>query len=210
MRMDVVVQADGRTVDLEMQVSQERHMGRRLRYYQGAMDTATLESGDDFENLPECHIVFICLRDPFLLDRPAYTLDISCEEEPTLDPKVGTRWHVLNASAWKDAADTEVREVLRYVKEGVTTGTLTKEIDRLVERCNDDREWVSRVLTWEQDTRIQCRYAREEGFEQGIERGEDRFGALASRLIAEGRSEEVVFAAENREARERLFEEFDL
>lgn len=153
-RMDVVARADGRLIDLEMQVARETEMGRRLRYYQAAMDAATLEP------------------------------------------------------------DAGVREVLKYVKEGAVSGALTEEIDRLVDAYNDDREWVRRVLTWEQDTRIQCRRAREEGIEigieQGIERGENRFGALAARLIAEGRSDEIVLAAEDREARERLFEELGL
>lgn len=108
--------------------------------------------------------------------------------------------------------------MLNYVKEGTATGALTKEIDRLVDACNDDQEWVSRMLTWEQDTRIQCRYAREEGIEEGlalgIEQGaaqaESRFAALAARLVDEGRSDEVILAAGNREVRERLFEEFGL
>lgn len=209
-RMDVVARADGRTIDLEMQVARERHMGRRLRCYQAAMDAASMEPGDHYRELSESHIVFVCLEDPFPLRLPAYTIRPACGEAPELDTGSGMHWHVLNASAWRDEPDAGVREVLEYVKEGKVTGALTEEIDRLVERYNNDGKWVDRVLTWEQDREIQCGYAREEGFEQGMEQGENRFGALASRLVAEGRIAEVSQAADDPEARERLFAEFGL
>lgn len=213
-RMDVVARADGRLIDLEMQVARERHMGPRLRYYQAAMDTAALKPGDRYRDLPESHIVFICLEDPFFLGLPTYTLGVACEEAPDLDPKTGMRWHVLNALAWEDEPNAQVRELLKYVRSGVADGTLTREIDRLVDKYNDDKKWVSRVLTWEQDTKIQCEYAREEGIEigieQGIEQGEERSAILAARLIAEGRADEVALAAGDRGLRDRLFEEFGL
>lgn len=51
---------------------------------------------------------------------------------------------------------------------------------------------------------------REEGRKEGEEQGEDRLGKLVSVLISKGRSEDVQRAATNKEARKRLYEEFNM
>lgn len=48
MRLDVFARGDGRVYDIEMQVARERDLGRRMRYYQAAMDVGELGSGEDF------------------------------------------------------------------------------------------------------------------------------------------------------------------
>lgn len=48
MRLDVFARGDGRVYDIEMQVARERGLGRRMRYYQAAMDVGELGSGEDF------------------------------------------------------------------------------------------------------------------------------------------------------------------
>lgn len=53
MRLDVFARGDGRVYDIEMQVARERDLGRRMRYYQAAMDVGELGSGEDFGALPE-------------------------------------------------------------------------------------------------------------------------------------------------------------
>ncbi len=40
---------------------------------------------------------------------------------------------------------------------------LSSEIDALVSVFSEDREWVDRVLTYEQETEMRCRRAREGG-----------------------------------------------
>ena len=47
-RLDVFARGDGRVYDIEMQVTRERDLGRRMRYYQAAMDVGELGSGEDF------------------------------------------------------------------------------------------------------------------------------------------------------------------
>ena len=47
-RLDVFARGDGRVYDIEMQVARERGLGRRMRYYQAAMDVGELGSGEDF------------------------------------------------------------------------------------------------------------------------------------------------------------------
>ena len=73
---------------------------------------------------------------------------------------------------------------------------------------------MNRVLTYEQETEMRCRRAREEaleqGIEQGIEQGMDRLGALVGRLIDAGRLDDVKRVSEDAAYREALRVEFGL
>ena len=229
-RMDVVAKGGGCTYDIEMQLADEPGIGKRMRYYQSALDAGDLTRGDDCEKLPESHIIFICMFDPYREGLPVYTFDRMCQECPKLNAGDCSHWHVLNASAWELAEDEGVRSVLEYVSTGAVTGPLSRKIDGLVARYNEDRKWVGRVVTLEQDMRMRCRWAEErgrqegleeglaKGIEQGIEQGvargreegERRFAALVARLAAEGRSGEIVCAAKDDSFRAKLLREFRL
>lgn len=69
---------------------------------------------------------------------------------------------------------------------------------------------MNRVLTYEQETEMRCRRAREEALEQGIEQGIDRLGTLVSRLIDAGRLDDAKRASEDADYREALLAEFGL
>lgn len=77
---------------------------------------------------------------------------------------------------------------------------------------------MNRVLTYEQETEMRCRRAREEaleqgieqGIEQGMEQGMDRLGALVGRLIDAGRLDDAKRASEDADYRETLLAEFGL
>ena len=74
------------------------------------------------------------------------------------------------------------------------------------------------MLTYEQETEMRCRRAREEaleqgieqGVEQGVEQGMDRLGALVGRLIDAGRLDDAKRASEDADYREALLAEFGL
>ena len=114
------------------------------------------------------------------------------------------------ATAWETAADPGLRDVLRYLQTGEALGPLSEEIDALVDTFNEDREWVNRVLTYEQETEMRCRRAREEALEQGIEQGMDRLGTLIGRLIDAGRLDDAKRVSEDAAYRDKLLSEFRL
>lgn len=76
---------------------------------------------------------------------------------------------------------------------GRPEGTLSREIDSFVEEYNCDREWVTKVLTYEQDTEMRCRRAEARGIEQGM----DRFGELMGLLLNAGRLDDAKRASED-------------
>lgn len=69
-RMDIVLAADGRTYDVEMQTYRRGRVTKRLHYYQASLDVATLGKGGDYDRLPPTFIAFIC-TDDFLSTRLA-------------------------------------------------------------------------------------------------------------------------------------------
>lgn len=193
-----------------MQVANRGSLGKRMRYYQSILDTTGLGRGEDYERLPKSFILFVCCADPFGAGLPVYTLLRACLEAPSLDVDEGSCWKVLNARAWERADDPVIGDLLEYLQTGVADGALSREIDGLVGSYNEDWKWVSRVFTLEQEMALERRHAKEEGLAAGIDQGEDRLGALVARLISLGRPEDAVRAAENREYRLGLYEEFGL
>lgn len=208
-RMDVVARADGRIYDIEMQVRGEPCLGRRMRYIQAAMDAGELDRGGSWDGLPESHIVFVCVGDPYGRGLPTYTFERECRETTGLSAGDGSLWHVLNAGAWQDA-DGAIRAVLQYVQTGEVVDALSREIDGLVARYNEDRKWVGRVITFEQDTEMRCRWAADRAREEGLAEGEDRSSRLAARLAKAGRMDDIVRAASDRAFREALFVELGI
>lgn len=209
-RMDIVAKEDGRIYDIEMQVGPEAYIGRRMRYYQAAMDVGELGPGEAWGQLSESHIIFICPSDLLAGGLPVYTINRICIEAPDLDIGDGSHWHVLNAGAWEEASDGEVRAVLEYIRTGNATNALSREIDDLVARYNNDRKWVGRVMLWENEVKMRCRQAEERGREEGRAEGEGRLAVLMMRLISDGRSGDIECVAANREYREKLFKEYGL
>ena len=76
------------------------------------------------------------------------------------------------------------------------------------------RKWVTRVLTYEQDTKIRCRRAKEEGREEGLregrEEGRDELGALMAALLDAGRIDDARRASKDAAYRDGLMREFGL
>lgn len=98
------ITADGEIFDVEMQVGDEKELGRRMRAYQSIIDRDALAKSWDgrkmeFDRMPNTYIIFICIEHPFsrLTKRHLCkrTFDVTCVEEPDLAPGTGTKWHRL-------------------------------------------------------------------------------------------------------------------
>lgn len=221
-RMDVFAREDGRVYDVEMQLARERRIGRRLRYYQAAIDATEIGEGESYEQLPESFIIFIGAVDFLGAGKPLYTIERTCLEDSEVPIGDDSHWIVLNAAAAESVADPVLRDLLYYVRTERAEGPLSRRIDSFVDRYNQDREWVTRVLTYEQDTEMRCRQAkaegleeglrrgREEGLEKGMEKGMDRLGTLMTCLLDAGRLDDAKRVAEDAAYRELLLEEFGL
>ena len=197
-RLDAFVKTKNEIYDIEMQTTKREDLGRRMRYYQGALDTLTLRKGEGYEELPPCIIIFICMHDPFDEGLPVYTLDVNCLEKPSARIGHGFLWKALSAPAWGKLPEGRLRNLLHYVWTGEAgEDPLMGQLAVAVKKANKNENWRKEkmaLLTFEEDMEIQRRIAEKKGQERGqiigLQMGLEQ--GLAEGLeqgLAEGRAE---------------------
>ena len=94
-RLDVYAKDEKQTrYNVEMQVERKPALGKRSRYYQSQMDMEMLLTGEDYTELPNTYVIFICDFDPFGKDKYRYTFlqymkeDLEGSEKEFHDPYV--------------------------------------------------------------------------------------------------------------------------
>ena len=86
MRLDVYLKDDNKIIDVEIQTYRQDAIGKRTRYYQSMIDIDSLMKGQDYTELLDSYVLFICTYDPFLKDKqngyglPCYTFKNTCLE----------------------------------------------------------------------------------------------------------------------------------
>lgn len=121
-RLDAFVKTKNEIYDIEMQTTKREDLGRRMRYYKGALDTLTLRKGEGYEELPPCIIIFICMHDPFDEGLPVYTLDVNCLEKPSARIGHGFLWKALSAPAWGKLPEGRLPEPATLCLDGGSRG----------------------------------------------------------------------------------------
>lgn len=212
-RLNVFAREGKHIYNIEMQARFEPELGRRMRYYQGAMDASEADPGMSYSELPDSYIVFLCLNDPFGCGIPVYTICPTCDERASVPIGSGQTWVVLNASAWEDAPAGDLRELLQYTQcdylPESTSSELVRRIDEEVMRTNDEARWKESAMgfmTLEHHWTARCK----EAYKEGVELGEERFGKLAALLLENNRAEDLKEASNNETFRDSLFVEFKL
>lgn len=174
-RMDVFAKDNNRVFNIEMQRADAVALGKRLRYYQASMDTAILDKGEDYDQLSESYVIFICMNDPCACSLPLYCFERTCKANPNAQIGDASHWIVVNASAWEQVEDASLAALLEYIFDGnVCEDDLVTKIDRAVLTVNADAIWRRNAMgfmTLEHHYRVQMRAATREGLEKGFEQG---------------------------------------
>jgi len=115
-RFDVLVQTEnGKFYDVEMQVSNEKNIPKRMRFYQAAIDISFLDKGNFYNDLNESFIIFICLFDVLGKNRSVYTFENICLEDKNISLQDGTKKVIINADAFKSTEDKDLKGFLEYL-----------------------------------------------------------------------------------------------
>lgn len=114
-RLDVDTSDEKHAFDIEIQTSIPPDLGKRTRYYQSMMDSDNLLKGQNYNDLKESYVIFICLSDPFKLGLPVYTFRNLCEENPSADLNDKSYKVFFNASAYEKETDKELFALLQYI-----------------------------------------------------------------------------------------------
>ncbi len=215
-RLDAwAVDAKNRQFNMEMQNdARQDDLAKRARYYQGMVDTPILKSGKKtrYRHLPATVIIFITQEDIFGKDRAKYTFREICEEERDLYLKDGTKKIFLNMAS-KNGAE-ELVSLLQYMKNtNLDNPDIVKkderilELNRIVQEVRESEEWeVVQMGILE----IGLERGKELGIEQGIEQGMAQLNRLNQYLAEDGRTEDIIKAANDKAYQKKLLIEYNI
>ncbi|UTC63579.1 Rpn family recombination-promoting nuclease/putative transposase [Treponema sp. OMZ 787] len=140
-RFDVLVQTEnGKFYDVEMQISNERNIPKRMRFYQAALDISFLDKGNSYNALNDRFIIFICLFDVIGKNRPVYTFENLCIEDKNTPLHDGTQKVIINAEAFEKTEDKELKEFLEYLKTGKVNSEFTREIEKMIQTVKNNEQ----------------------------------------------------------------------
>ena len=205
-RLDVITTDDqGRRIDVEMQMRDEKNIPRRMRYYEGSIDQATLEKGQNYNRLGDVVILFITPFDPFdAHGYYKYTFRNTCQEDKEIVLDDGVTKVILNAAGHKGDIKSELKEFLQLVAGNVDSthyaeGSFAERVQRQVHIARRNARWRKEYMDWEMTLRNEREKGREEGREEGLKEGRE-----------EGRMEERIKTEEQRKRAEAAEERADV
>lgn len=174
-RMDVYARDENNThYNVEMQAVMYAALGKRARYYHSQMDMDLLATGQDYSELPNTYIIFICDFDPFGQGKYRYTFRHQCQESPGTQLGDGSETIFLNTRGVNaEEVSPGLVTFLKYVRadleeslddfEDDYVGTLQKAVHEVKQsRRMGERYMLTELLM--QDER---RAGREEGRIEG-------------------------------------------
>ena len=185
-RLDVYVKDSGKIYDIEMQNQPSNFLPLRTRYYQSMIDVDNLLKGEDYSNLKESFIIFICTFDPFNNALPCYTFKSICKENTNIELNDKTSKIIFNSTAYDKEKDVEISAFLKYIKTQEATDDFTNRLKIFVEKAKHNKELRSYYLSMNIHDRDITRKAFQEGEALGIEKG-----------ISEGAEQTKIQTAKN-------------
>ncbi len=184
-RLDVYLKDEDKIIDVELQTYEMDALGKRTRYYQSMVDIDSLMKGEDYSELKESYILFICKFDPFKdkKERPhglyRYTFLNVCAENSSVNLDDKCLKVVYNASAYEKAEDPKVRSLLRFIQTNEPgEDPFAKQLKDFVAKARQNEKFKREYLAMNLHDRDMIKIGEREG-------------------IAKGRQEQAVEAARN-------------
>ena len=191
-RLDVFVKDENNTrYNVEMQVVRKDALEKRARYYRSQMDMDLILRGQEYENLPDTYVIFICDFDPFDDKRYRYTFENCCLEN--LEQKLGEGCHFIFLSTHgenQEEVPEELVRFLRFVRADLTESQqdfqddFVRQLQRTIQKIKASRDMEERFMTLEELLRDKQKQARSEGRTEG--RIEGKAESIVEILSAKG------------------------
>ena len=166
-RSDVYLKDSDRVFDIEMQNGKEDYLGKRTRYYQSMIDIDNLMRGEQYTELKESFIIFICNHDPFGAELPQYTFMNSCKEKADVELNDKTVKVIYNAKAYEKTDDEELKAFLRFVCNNTSGDGFTDKLKSITERIKQNELLKTEYLAVNLHDFDIRREALKEGREEG-------------------------------------------
>ncbi|MCR4631570.1 MAG: Rpn family recombination-promoting nuclease/putative transposase [Treponema sp.] len=195
-RLDVYLKDADKIIDVECQSYLQDNLGRRTRYYQSMIDVDSLMKGQDYTELKDSYILFICTYDPFKdsdsrpYGLPCYTFKNSCSENPWVDLNDKCLKVIYNSSAYEKADDEKIRGFLRYISTNEPgEDDFSRRLCALVEQIKQNEKFRSDYAAMNLHDRDIIRRAKTEGINEGRQ---EKAEEAARSFYANGASIELI------------------
>lgn len=186
-RLDVYVEDyENRSFDLEIQLTDNDDLAKRMRYYHSLIDLDKLHKGKSvkYKSLGESYVIFICTFDVFGYGYQVYDFDIVCKRDSAIKLNDLTHRIFLCTEGDDEEISDEVKNFLDYVAGRGIKGDFIQDLDRAVRKVKESKEWRLSYMTYE--------LALMEREERGVEKG--RF-ELVKNLLNVGTPLEYIIQA---------------
>lgn len=170
-RLDVYARDEEHThYNIEMQAEKKPALGKRSRYYQSQMDMELLMSGEDYTELPNTYVIFLCDFDPFRAGKYRYTFRAVCQETEAVSLEDGRKILFLNTRGKNDAeVPGKLVTFLRFVRAGLKESQqdfgdpYVQKLQEFISYVKQSREMEERFMVLEEMLRDERNRGRVEG-----------------------------------------------
>ncbi|WP_296845584.1 Rpn family recombination-promoting nuclease/putative transposase [Treponema sp.] len=195
-RLDVYIKDSDKIIDVEMQSYPQEALGKRTRYYQSMIDMDSLMKGQDYSELKDSYILFICKHDPFKDENknhyglPCYTFKNTCLENSAVNLNDKSLKVIYNASAYKEEKNERIQNFLRFIHTNEPgQDDFSNRLSALVEKIKDNEKFRREYAAMNLHDRDITRAAKREGVLQGEQK---KAIEAARNFWANGVSKEII------------------
>ena len=195
-RLDVYLKDEDKIIDVEIQTYEQDALGKRTRYYQSMIDIDSLMKGEDYPELKDSYILFICTYDPFKdsadkpFGLPCYTFKNTCSQNPAANLDDKCVKVIYNAGAYESEKDKKVQSFLQFICTNEPgKDNFSNRLSRLVEKLKDNEKFRSDYAAMNLHDRDIIRRTRKEAMAVG---SQQRAIKDAKGLYSNGVSVEII------------------
>ncbi len=185
-RLDVYLKDSQRVFDIEIQTTNNGNLLKRARYYQAMIDIDTLRKSENYNELKESFVVFICTFDPFNKRGYKYTFKNTCLEYQDLENNDKTYKVFYNVNAFGQSKNKNVQTFLKYLATQNANSDFTRKLEKAVFTAKGNESWRVNYMTLGMKYDEFLQRGLEEGRTKGLEEGREQ-GREQGRI--EGRDE---------------------
>ena len=175
-RLDIYAEDENHThYNVEMQMRRKKALGKRSRYYHSQMVMEALESGEDYETIPDSFVIFVCDFDPFDRELYCYTFGSECEEDKEVELDDGCHTIFLSTRGKNDGdVSPELVRFLRFVTADLEESErdfedgLVRRFQETIREIKADREMGGRYMIFEEMLREEKQEGKLEAKKESI------------------------------------------
>ena len=147
-RLDVYAKMKDIVCNIEMQTTNKKDHGKRVRFYQSMVDSDLLDKGESFKALCRSYVIFICPFDPFENDERVYRFETMCREHPEINLQTEAETLFVCATEKTVQLQDGLGHFLEYLLRNVPTDKFTNDVHGAVKRASKDAKWRREMYTW--------------------------------------------------------------